>query len=372
MVDSRQYELNPTKPDRDHPHWPNPIGEVPLRSGFDSSVKFVAAISRPARGTVTLDNRQPLAGGTLSLDLRREEVEAWPGVEMTRALFLTGEYLCDFFLLTGKQPHCYDWQVHTLGLAQTTPEWKPTDELNDTLYDMRNRAIAKRMEDPNERERYRMTEVVRLDVGDQPWHATVLQTCAIPDVSKSVLGKAWYDRRIGVRVHMLGEAGTRVFLGRSPVSRTAAGLEKNKGERSDLPNEVGGTTVLVSRNAASTLFAALHEPLRDASSRIAAFRRIQQTAQGIAVAVEGAPESPIRDRALFRFWDRYEEPLTLAGDGEHFTFADRAWIRIGKDRVDVSGDLRAMELKVDGQPALFLNGQRKEAKCTDGKLVFGP
>jgi len=34
MVDGRQYELNEADPKRDHPHWPNPVGEVPTRSAF--------------------------------------------------------------------------------------------------------------------------------------------------------------------------------------------------------------------------------------------------------------------------------------------------------------------------------------------------
>lgn len=75
MVDGLQYLANDADPAKDHPHWPNPIGEVPTRSGFDPLVKFVAARARPAGGSVSLDNRQPLGTSTLSLDLRREEPE---------------------------------------------------------------------------------------------------------------------------------------------------------------------------------------------------------------------------------------------------------------------------------------------------------
>jgi len=49
---------------------------------------------------------------------------------------------------------------------------------------------------------------------------------------------------------------------------------------------------------------------------------------------------------------------------------DRAYIRIGPDRVDVSGDLRAMTLTVSGKPALFVNGQRREARYSESLLVF--
>ena len=370
-VDGLQYLLNDADPAKDYAHWPNPVGEVPTRSGFDPLVKFVAARARPVGGTVSLDNRQPLAGGTLSLDLRREEPEVWPGVDMTRALFLTRQYLCDFHRLASSRPRRYEWHVHALGRFQSDPAWKPTDELTGRLYDANNRAIARLLNDPVERDRYQLKDVVRLDAGDQPWNATVLQTCALPDAGAGVLGKAWYDRRIGVRVHMLGEPGTLAYAGRSPVSRTQGGREQNKGERSELPNEVGGTTVLVSRTTPATVFAVLHEPFKGGRPVIESFRRIQQKAEGIAVAVQGRAGSPINDRILLRFGDGYEQPLTLAGDGESFTFADRAYVRISPDRVDVSGDLRAMTITVSGKPGLFVNGQRQEARYGEGRLVLG-
>ncbi|MBM4019568.1 MAG: hypothetical protein FJ288_14825 [Planctomycetes bacterium] len=370
MVDGLQYLSDDADAAKGHPHWPNPIGEVPTRSAFDPLVKFVAARARPVGGTVSLDNRQPLAGGTLSLDLRREEPEVWPGVDMTRALFLTRQYLCDFFQLSSNRPRRYEWQVHALGQFQNDPAWKPTDELNDRLYDTGNRAVAALLSDPVERDRYQLKGVVRLDAGRQSWTATVLQTCALPDAG-AALGKAWYDRRIGVRVHMLGEPGTVAYAGRSPVSRSQGGKEQNKGERSELPNEVGGTTVLVSRTTPATVFAALHEPFKDTRPIIESFRCVQQTAEGVAAAVRGGPGSPVNDRLLVRFGDRYGQPLTLAGEGESFTFADRAYVRIAPDRVDVSGDLRAMTLAVSGKPALFVNGQHREARYLEGRLLLG-
>jgi hypothetical protein len=170
---------------------------------------------------------------------------------------------------------------------------------------------------------------------------------------------------------MLGEPGTVAYAGRSPVHRSQPGKELNKGERSELLNEVGGTTLLVSRTAPATVFAALHEPFKDGRPVIDSFRRIQQTAEGIAVAVQNPAGSPVNDRILVRFGDDYDQPLTLAGDDESFTFADRAYVRIGPDRVDASGDLRAMTVKVSGKPGLFINGRRQEARDLDGRLVFG-
>ncbi len=375
MVDNLQFMLDASDPIRDHPHWPNPVGEVPTRVGFDPLVKFIAARARPLSGTVNLDNRQPLAIGTLSLELRKEEKEVWPGVDMTRALFLTREYLCDVFQLASDRPRCYDWHVHALGLPVLNGIWKPSDELRDALYDLGNRAVTARLSDPVERDRYQMRDVMKLDAGQRPWTATVVQSCGLPDTHKSVLGEAWYDRRIGVCVRMLGEPGTSVYVGRTPIGRPpesprTGGKEPNKGEKSALPNEIGGTTLLVRRRKPATVFAALHEPIEKARSRIAVFRRIAETAQGIGMAVQGTNESAINDRILFHFWEDLDRPLTLTGEGETFAFADRAFLRIGKEKVEVSGDLRSMRVKVSGQPTLRINGRQVPCRWEGGYLVF--
>jgi hypothetical protein len=376
MVDNQQFMLDDSDSKQDHPHWPNPVGEVPTRVGFDPLVKFIAAHARPLSGSVNLDNRQPLAGGTLSLELRKEEKEVWPGVDMTRALFLTREYLCDVFQLVSDRPRSYDWHVHALGLPVLDGPWKPSDELRDALYDLGNRAIAARLSDPLERERYQLRDVMKLDAGERPWAATVVQSCALPDARKSVLGNAWYDRKIGVCVRMLAEPGTAVYAGRTPESRRAGGKEPNKGEKSDLPNEVGGTTLLVQRRKPATVFAALHEPIEQAGapacgSRVAVFRRIAENRQGIGMAVQGTDGSAINDRILFRFWEDFDQPLTLAGQRESFTFADRVFLRIGREKVEVSGDLRGMRLKVSGQPALWVNSRQVPCRWEGEYLVFG-
>ncbi len=199
-------------------------------------------------------------------------------------------------------------------------------------------------------------------------------------------GSAWYDRKIGVCVRMLGEPGTTVYAGRTPVGRGSAGpraggKEANKGEKSGQPNEVGGTTLLVRRRKPATVFVALHEPIEKAGagtayprsaggSRVACFRRIAQNGKGIGVAIQGIAGSGINDRILFRFWDDYHQPLTLAGEGESFTFADRAFLHIEREKVEVSGDLRAMRLQVAGQPALWVNGRQTPCRWEDGYLVF--
>lgn len=382
MVDNLHYELNDADPKRDHPHWPNPIGEVPTRQGFDPLVKFVAARARPAAGTVSLDNRQPLACQTLSLELRREEKEVWLGVDLERALFLTREYLFDVLRLASERPRQYDWQVHALGQLVTDgpqpsrdrqgtmTDWQPAQFGLEQIYDRTNRAIARLLAEPVEAERYTFKDMRSLAAGDAPWTAVIRQDCALINVADSMLGKAWYDRQIGVRVHMLGEPGTMVFAGSSPESRSAPGKEASKGDKSNLPNEVGGTTLLVRRIVPATVFAAVHEPFERKAPCVETVRRLAQTPEAIAVQVIGKAGTGVNDRLLYAFWDSHRVPVKLETEGESFTFADRAFIRVSPDQVEVTGDVRSLALNVAGRPKLVVNGKSVEITVERGRLSY--
>jgi hypothetical protein len=80
--------------------------------------------------------------------------------------------------------------------------------------------------------------------------------------------------------------------------------------------------------------------------------------------------SGINDRLMLRYGDHADQPVTLAGDGESFTFVDHVYVRIGEDRVVVSGDLRAMKVRVKGHPRLVVNGQERDCTLAEGRLTF--
>lgn len=373
-VDNLQWWIDPNDPKRDHPHWPNPIGPVPTRFSATPLVKFVAARGRPLHDKAGIDDLQPLGQATLSVDPKdRQDAkrEIWPGVEPSRGLFLTGEYLFDVYTLRSDRPRKYEWAVHALGLPQPDggAGWAASDELRGRLYE-ENRQTQKRFEDPEERARYELGNVHRLAAGARDWSFTAVQSCGLDDPARSVMGQAWYERKVGVKVWMLGEEGTTAYYGKTPEVRKKPGAEKSKGEKSDLPNEVGGTTLIVQRNKPSTVFVAVHEPIENATSRIAEVRRVGQTEQAIGVAVMGREGSGIDDRLLLsQTWD--DQPVTLEGDGESFTFSDYAYVRITAGQVRVSGHLRAMRLKVAGQPKLIINDKETAATCNNGLLTFG-
>ena len=66
-----------------------------------------------------------------------------------------------------------------------------------------------------------------------------------------------------------------------------------------------------------------------------------------------------------------EEGRRTAGDSESFTFTDRLYVRIGDEKVEASGGLLAMRLKVSGRPRLILNGKEQPARVEGGCLQFG-
>lgn len=76
-------------------------------------------------------------------------------------------------------------------------------------------------------------------------------------------------------------------------------------------------------------------------------------------------------RILLRLGDEFASPIALAGDGEQYEFADFAYIRIGRDKVIVQGDLRALDLPIGRiRPKLIVNGQEMSAELMDGVLTW--
>jgi hypothetical protein len=127
------------------------------------------------------------------------------------------------------------------------------------------------------------------------------------------------------------------------------------------------------RTATNTVFAALHEPFTGGteSRRVGAFTRLAQNERGLAAAVTGVDGSEINDRILLAYGDDIEQPLTLAGGDESFTFSDCVHVRIGRDRVTVTGPIQAMDIPVSGTPVLMLDGEKAgDAVVEGGRLQW--
>jgi len=291
------------------------------RQAFTKPVKFVAARS---------DN-------------------VFDGVDLTRCLMLTKEYCLDVTRLAGNKEHSYYWLIHALGEVQQAKEWKDSKLPKDLSPLKKVRAYK---------------------AENKPWSVTCEQSCALNDPSKARLPKKWYERKIGVRLQMLGGVNTTAYTAQTPLIVRRSRDEKGERQYKETPSEVGGVTIAAEREAAGTTFVALHEPFEGGKSNIYDFRTIEQTDGGVAVAIEGKYDTGIDDRLMLRLGDNYEQPLTLADDRESFTFADWAYLRIGRNKVEVQGDMRAMRLPIGGQPKLVVNGKKQKASFVRGYLYY--
>jgi hypothetical protein len=262
----------------------------------------------------------------------------YPDVDQERALVLTADYLLDVFRLTSDRARVYDW--HVLSPARVhgidAEPWKPLGAIEGGK--LGDRDLNKpQLSDTRFRE-----------VGGKPWTVALLQQR--PD------GDPTDGNVVGVNVSMWGHDGTVLVAGRPPgVAAT------------DL-----GVSLKATRTAPSALFVALHEPFKGGlgARRVASFTAVAEDASGLVAAVVGKDGSGIGDRVVVRVGTEPGKPATLAGQGESFTVADFAWIRLGTDKVEAWGGLTAMKVKVSGSPKLVLNGKEVPAAVVGGELTF--
>lgn len=331
-----------------------------IRKGFHPAVKFAAGRVKPTEITDThwVFNEE-------KDEMEVVEVKSvrgiYPGVDLERGLFLTDEYLFDVFWLMSDKPRQYDWHVTSMGshkLSQAQ-DWQSTTELNGSML-YRDVDAPQSNSDKQKPHGNDLTNVRKAKLGDNTWSTIILQDCAMEDVSKSHLGKVWYDRGVGVRVTMLGEKGTVAYAGTPPY-----GGKRGKGQ---LP-ETGGATLIVRRRTKDTLFVALHEPFEGGMER-APDTKLTSIAKdadkGLAVRIEG---EGFDDRVLMALGEDIDKPVTLSGNGESFTFSDYAHVRITGKAVEVSGKLSALKLRVPkGAERLTINGKAVDAKVSGGLL----
>jgi len=268
--------------------------------------------------------------------------ERYPGIDETRALMLTREYLFDLYTARDDQPHSYVWLVHTFGSA--TPdrkgEWRPSKELADLVKELSN--------------------VRTRNPGGEDWSVAVRQTPPSDAPENSPLEESWWSRKIGVRIQMLGQDDTKAHLAATPKP-------PRNSKRPEESPMVDGVTVVASLEAPSATFAALHEPF-EGRSQIEAFERIAQTDDALAVRIAGRV---FDDRLLVRVGPQAEQPVTLAGDNESFTFASHAFIRHDNRTVTVRGNLLEMKLHVgDTRPKLMVNDRLAEPRVQGGFLQW--
>lgn len=393
-------------------------GKGSIRRVFDPAVKFVDVRSEPFMRDEWIPGDKPLTSNLVS---RARGIR--PDVEMERALSLTREYLLDVFRVVSGSEHTYHWVINALGSAEPDkPDaWKPTDSLDESISFVQKHRLSTTDERGFEYElKIGFSNQRRLDPGNDTWSLNLVQTASVDKPENTVMGAEWYGRKIGSRITMLAEEGTRAYLTRGLSGRRLTAEESKRIEAIRFPKRVkvrnrnydkadtevteleilppggakehdsgkeasdkefkvvgepvaprvpeyGGTVLLAERRAADTMFVALHEPFEKGESRINEFRRIQQTGDAVAVAIRG---EGVNDRVMIRQGKDADAPVTLGDGNERFVFKGFAYVRIGPNKVTVAGDLREMDVSVKGRPMLTVNGKKAKAKVKNGKLVY--
>ena len=317
------------------------------RHDFSPEVKFIAAAGAP------FEKRDGIAASPVG-------PQVWPKkVVLSRALFLTKEYLADFFWATSPSEHVYDWALHGFGRLQCDRQkFQPSRDLAP----------------------YRWIKDVAKQATDRPWSVEWVQQSAgvVQGMPASRHTDAWFTTQAGVKMWMLGAPGTSAYVGEGPL--LIGDLEKGMAER---PRDPEGRLpmVVARRQAANALFAALHEPLllRNKGEpvdqpRIRGFEPVAQTADAIAVKIIGPGYV---DYAMAAFGNPVDEkrPVTLAHptSGERFVFRSFAFLRCRDKRIVGRGDLAGFVISGGKGAAatLTLNGRPTPVKTAEGRWSYG-
>jgi hypothetical protein len=302
-----------------------------------------------AHNTLLVDHESPRPGPfTTRQDFSPEAKffaltgSAFEGITQTRALMLTGEYLADVFRAadTAKRERTFDWALHGLGrLYPGNPAaYRPSHALLPFYWWI-------------DQEQGRTT--------GSSWQADWVQHSSGVTPGLQRFGKEWFEQTAGVRMTMLGVAGTEVYHGDGPLA------DGPPYHRIDGNAEGTSPLVVARRRAAAATFSAVHEPYekRPAVTRVG---RVQETEQAVGMVVEGDGFS---DRVLVAFAADGEQ--TLRGDGETFTFQDHGYLRVAGAEVTVRGKVTAFRLRAPKAERVVINGKPQTAKRDGEFLIMG-
>jgi hypothetical protein len=269
------------------------------------------------------------------------------GVDQTRALLLTKEYLLDLFQASSKVPHTYDYLLHSFGKPRVVGAnpFKP-------------RAALVR--------RYWLVDNQQAMTTKEPW-ALDLVIKEEPGSRKGNYGKEWYDHTATVRVSMAGEPDTLVVHG-------TWGDELAKLTAARQPGAVlDRLTMLAARRSGvrDTVFAVVHEPYANAEKpQVTAVTTLDRTPSAVLVRVEGAG---FTDYAAVAFGPQKQgDAYKLEGDKVSVLFRNYGHLRVSRDgAVTARGDWLHFRIPAAKGP-LTVNGEKVMPTRQGGDfLVFG-
>ncbi len=251
-----------------------PVGSVDILHDFDQEGFRYVRIDTPTEGSNQYTGKELRSSDQPKTGAKK----VYPGTDLSRQLVLTDLYMIDVFHVKSDKKRMMHWLVHPLGSAhpEKNADWKASDALQKNLFDVPEIKIT--------RSYVRST--------DADWNLKTVQDHAVP-VEETVLGKAWYDREVGVSVFMLGEPGTNVWYYEPPLEyeqgyERARRPRRGQTELEPLQTpEYGGVSIAVERNTDETTFVALHVPFEQGQSPVEHFRKVGEGDGYVDVEISG-------------------------------------------------------------------------------------
>jgi hypothetical protein len=312
----------------------------------------------PSHNTLTVDeqdtrNAQPTGiRHEFSPEVKFLAVSAtgvFDGVDQTRALLLTREYLLDLFHVFSKMPHTYDYLLHSFGQARPAqPElFQPS------------KALARR---------YWLLDNVQAASLDRSWSLDFVVQDE-PGGGKGKYAKEWYDHAAAVRVTMAAEPGTLVAHGVWGEELAKLVAKHHKGAVMDRLNAL----VVRRAGARETVFAAVHEPY--AGNETPRVTRVTQAGQSKDTLVVRVESPDFTDYAAVAFGPQENTPEHAVALSEQphaaAAFKNYGYLRTTRDgKVTARGGWTGWRLPGVSGP-VTLNGQPAPAEQRDGLLVYG-
>jgi Heparinase II/III-like protein len=271
------------------------------------------------------------------------------GVDQTRALLLTKEYLLDVFHATSPVPHTYDYVLHSFGRVE--PE-KPNDfEATKPLM-----------------KRYWLVDDQKAMMTSDPWMLDFIIE-EKPGSRASSYGREWYDHKAKMRLRMAGEAQTLIVHGVWGNELKRLVSEQQKDAKLDQL-----ATVVARRSAQrETLFAVCHEPYEgDDQPLVMRVSTLGRTKRAVVIRVDAKDFTDYAAVAVGPQPESTEHSLLTPGERPlFFAFKNYGYARIGKDgSVALRGDWTGLRLPGVKGP-MMLNGEAARASVKDSILLFG-
>ncbi len=283
------------------------------------------------------------------------------GVEQTRALMLTGEYLLDLFHASSKTPRLYDYNLRSFGLPNPISEhdYEPTAGLS---------------------RRYWPIEDQRKTTTSDMWQFEFVMNEERDSRLNPDLGDIWYDHEARVRVTMAAAPDTVFCYGTWGRRKFLEGAAETYGERAtgrrDYPDMGIRLGMLTARreNTRETVFVATHEPTANAAvPQVRKVAVVASTRDAMVVRVEA---HDFIDYAAIAWGRDAEAPLhNLAADGDRhqvFSFRDYGYLRINRDGSAVArGGWEGLRIRESEDLRLIRNGAPWATEVENGYVNVG-